>query len=369
MSASDWERPPGDRGAVDAVARAVRLAVTLGVRPDLVRQVVARLLETGWDGGIEAVLGGLERRVRPLADGATTARAAAALRAHGARVLLIGTASYPQRLAWAWPELGAPPWVFAAGTVLPEGPAVAVVGTRRPSSDGLRTAHDLGRLLARHGVTVISGMARGIDQAAHRGALAGGGRTVAVLGTGFGVDYPARDGALRATVAAAGGLVTEHLPGAPPKPQHFLWRNRLIAGLADATVVVEGQRRSGALQTARLAAGQGRDVLAVPGSVNQPTSRGPLDLIRDGAQPVTRLDDVLEVLGIDPTSPPPQPPPGTLPPDLATVLALLGAVPTGVDRIVAETGLQVSRVLAALADLDRRGLARATPGGAVGAGR
>lgn len=350
----------------DLVRRVLRLAVT-AIDPGVVVRVLSGLLERGWDGAVEVLLVALERRAAPLAGDADVAGAEAALHAHGAVVLVVGQRGYPARLAAAWPELGAPPWLFGrlppAG--LPDGPAVAIVGTRQPTADGIATAEALGRHCARHGVAVVSGMARGIDQAAHRGALDAAGRTVGVLGTGLGVDYPARAAPLRAAVADAGGLVTEHLPGVGARPVHFLWRNRIISGLADATVVVEGRRRSGALQTARLAAGQGREVLAVPGSINQPTSRGPLDLIRDGARPVTRLDDVLEAIGVEVRGEPVAAPAPDLEPAAARVLDLLGAAPAPADVIAARARLPVRAVLVALADLETHRLARMTPRGAV----
>jgi DNA processing protein len=276
-------------------------------------------------------------------------------------------------LANAWPELGAPPWVFirrSGACALPDAASVAVVGTRQPTLDGRRTATRLARLLARHGVVVVSGMARGIDQAAHYGALEGGGLTVGVLGTGFGVDYPHGDGALHERVAASGGLVSELLPGVGPRPRHFPRRNRIVSGLADATVVVEGRERSGALQTARLAAAQGRDVLAVPGSLNQPTARGPLDLIRDGAQPVTRLEDVLEALGIDPHpthtgAPACGPSQASLGPAAAAVLGRLGSVPAACGELAAVLHRPISEILAAAAELTGRGLAVSTARGLV----
>lgn len=204
-----------------------------GVEPELVARVVGCLAGGAWPelllgavaararaGGVEVadVLDDVERalasRPRPAVGERGPDQLARALLDQGARVLLAGRPRYPERLAWAWPELGAPPWLLWRGAPPPHGPAVAVVGTRRATHDGLTTARALGRFLAARGITVVSGMARGIDQAAHLGALDAGGPTVAVLGTGFGVDYPHGDGALRDAVAASGGLVTEH-PRAP----------------------------------------------------------------------------------------------------------------------------------------------------------
>lgn len=362
-----------DPPAADLRARVV--AVACSADHEAVRAAVAARLERGDRVAAADVVADLEAKAAAGArtpPAAVVERARTALAGCGAAVLVVGDAGYPRRLADAWPELGAPLWLFARGPVADglAGPAVAVVGTRRPTLDGVRTARALGRLLAEHGVVVVSGLARGIDQAAHRGALDVDGATVAVLGTGFGVDYPRGDDALREAVAAAGGLVTEHLPGTPPRPHRFLWRNRIVAGLADATVVVEGRARSGALQTARLAAAQGREVLAVPGSLHAPASQAPLALIRDGATCVTRLDDVLEAIGVG-SDPRPAPGPQQSALDLGPagpVLDHLGSVPAAPGALAAATGLTVPLVLAALADLESRGLAVLTPRGAVRGG-
>jgi DNA processing protein len=305
------------------------------------------------------------------------------LRQVDGRLCVAGSADYPAQLLQTWPQLGAPLWltVRAPGGRLPAGPAVAVVGTRHATLDGLRTAEELGRLLGRNGVTVVSGFARGIDQAAHRGALATGGRTVAVLGAGFATDYPRGDGALREEVAASGGLVTELLPDDPPRPRHFLARNRIVSGLADAVVIVEGRARSGALATARLGASQGRDVWAVPGSLHAPTSQAPLALIRDGAQVLTALDDVFASLatawgdvgatggvraGAGPPAPGPVPgTPGGLSVDAATVLGLLGAEPCSPSRLASGSALPLPAVLVAVSELSARGLVANTARGLV----
>lgn len=356
-TASLAARVVGLAAAGVGAARVARAARSLSERgePVTAASVVALL---------EASLGDAAERGR--------AEAMASLRAHGASVVVVGELGYPSRLAWSWPDLGAPLWLFVRtpDEALPDGPAVAVVGTRHPSLDGLDTAYALGACLARSGVTVVSGLARGIDQAAHRGALDAGGRTIAVLGTGFGVDYPHGDEELRAAVAASGGLVTEYLPGTPPRGHQFLARNRIVAGLADATVVVEGRTRSGALATAQRAAEQGREVLACPGSINAPRSRAPLDLIRDGATVLTRLEDAVEAAGVHPllledarTSD--SGVGGDLPETSAAVLRLLGATPAAVDRLTAASGLTAGGVVAALADLVTRGLARRTASGVV----
>jgi DNA processing protein len=383
----DWAAGLADGAPPALVAAAVRLLATGWATPERVARAIRPRLEAGLAPTAGDVLEALlaQRRAdtadnRAVADRDLADRAADRLAAGGARVQVVGCAGYPQRLASAWPELGAPVWlaVRSPGGRLPEGPAVAIVGTRHPTHDGLHTATELGRLLARHAVTVVSGMARGIDQAAHRGALEAGGSTVGVLGTGFDVDYPHGDGALRVAVAASGGLVTELAPWAPPRPPHFLARNRVVSGLADLVVVVEGRARSGAQQTARLAAAQGRDVWAVPGSINAPTSRAPLDLIRDGAQTVTRLQDVLDAVA--PAQPAlwvqgqasaegpghgePRPTAG-LDPVTQRVLGVLAATPATPGTLARAAGVPLPAALAAVAELTARGLARTTPRGVV----
>ncbi len=294
--------------------------------------------------------------------------AARALLDLDARVVAVGRPGYPPQLAQTWPELGAPAWLFMRGRLAPARlPPIAVVGTRQPTLDGLKTAKALGRYLAKNGVPVISGMARGIDQAGHAGALEGGGVTTAVLGTGFGVDYPARSGGVRDAIAASGGLVTEYPPGTPVRPHQFLERNRIISGLSAAVVVVEGRQRSGALQTARLAASQGREVLVVPGSLNAATSQGPLALIRDGARVLTCFEDALEVLGVSPdgSTSPRAPPSETLGVAARVLHGLLGPQPASAGALAEAADLDTAEALGLLAELEARGLARYTARGFV----
>ena len=177
-----------------------------------------------------------------------------------------------------------------------EQPAVAIVGSRAASPVALEVAATLASDLARRGVTIVSGLARGVDGAAHRGALSRG-VTVAVLGCGVDVVYPQSHRALATAVVERGALVSEFAPGTPPLPHHFPVRNRIISGLSHAVVVVEAAEQSGSLITARLALDQGRDVMAVPGSVAQGRNRGAHALIRDGAPIVESAEDVLRELG------------------------------------------------------------------------
>ena len=176
---------------------------------------------------------------------------------------------------------------------------VAVIGARYASEEGLAAAHEIAFDLARAGIVVVSGLARGVDSAAHRGALDAGGRTIAVLGTGIDVVYPAENGELSERIASSGLLVTEFPLGCTPEDWHFPRRNRIISGLSKAVVVVEAKEKSGSLITARLAADQGRDVMAVPGTFVGGRNRGANALLRDGAKLVESAVDILQELGMD----------------------------------------------------------------------
>lgn len=373
MSAPGWAHQLGPSVPGQLTAAILSAAISPWVHPERLRAVLAARLDGNASLAVPNVVEDLARPPRPGARPPTATEvehAARALLAAGACLLVVGHQGYPRRLANAWPELGAPAWLFARSPApLPDAPTVAVVGTRRATLDGLHTARALGRFLGQRGIMVVSGMARGIDQAAHLGALDGGGRTVAVLGTGFGVDYPRRDEAVREAVATSGGLFTEYPYGTPVRAHQFLWRNRIVSGLADVTVVVEGQARSGALQTARLAAAQGREVFAVPGSLNAPTSRGPLDLVRDGARLVTAFEDVLTAL--DETAIARGEPRGRraaasgLDQPARAVLDLLGPTPAQPDAVASAAGLSIADALSVLAELESRGLTTATARGFV----
>jgi DNA processing protein len=216
-----------------------------------------------------------------------------------------------------------PPGLFirgAASVALLDRPSVALVGARACSHYGASVAASLARELADAGVVVVSGLARGVDGAAHRGALKAG-TTVAVLGCGIDRDYPRTHAPLAAAIACEGLIVSEYAPGVEPAPWRFPARNRIVAGLTLATVVVEARERSGALITADLALDEGREVLAVPGEITSQLSRGTNHLLRLGAVPVTSAADVLRVLGVDP---PPAREPHALEPRLELVRAAVG---------------------------------------------
>jgi DNA processing protein len=275
----------------------------------------------------------------------------AALAARGIRWVARCEPGFPARLRSIHDP---PPGLFVRGTArldLLDTPCVAVVGARACSAYGSQVAVELARGLARAGVVVVSGLARGIDAAAHRGALESG-TTVAVLGCGIDRDYPRAHRSLAASIAENGLIVSEYPPGVEPAPWRFPARNRIVAGLCEATVVVEARERSGALITADLALDEGRDVLAVPGEVTSLLSKGTNALLRLGAVPVTCVDDVLAVVGVDavPASP------AALEPRLAAVRAAVADAPAAADEIVRATGLRAAIVAAALAELELAGV-------------
>jgi len=249
-----------------------------------------------------------------------------------------------------------PPSLWLRGDVDPTllaDTAVAIVGARACSGYGRSVARMLSGGVAEAGAVVISGLARGIDGEAHRGALAVAGKTVAVLGCGIDRDYPAAHAELARAIVAAGGLVlSEYEPGVEPAPWRFPARNRIIAGLAAATVVVEARERSGALITADFALEDGREVLAVPGEITSSLSAGANALLRQGATPATSTADVLEAIGLEP-----RPAPGADPADPSTA-AILEAIAEGAataDELVRATGLPAGDVATALTLLELAG--------------
>jgi DNA processing protein len=251
--------------------------------------------------------------------------------------------------------------LFVRGTAdfgLLEEPMVAIVGARACSAYGGEVAASLAGELAASGVIVVSGLARGIDAAAHRGALDTG-RTVAVLGCGIDRDYPRAHAHLATRVASNGLILSEYALGVEPAPWRFPARNRIVAGLARATVVVEARERSGALITADLALDEGREVMAVPGEITSQLSHGTNALLRLGATPVTCAADVLEALGIEP---PPRVLPPALEPRLAAVHAAVVDAAAGVDELTQRTGLTAAQVAAALAELEVLGLVGSSAG-------
>ena len=284
----------------------------------------------------------------------------------GARLIVLGDADYPPMLAAVDPP---PPVLWTLGDVgLLSKPSVAVVGARIASAGGQRIARGLAQQLGQAGHVVVSGLARGIDAAAHEGALPTG--TVAVLGGGVDDVYPPDNAGLYDRLRAEGCIVSESPPGARAQARDFPRRNRIISGLSRGVIVVEAELRSGSLITARLAAEQGRDVFAVPGSPLDPRSRGPNDLIRNGAILCEGLEDVerafttLRTLREPPSDHPFDGAPGEIEPELLDrVAALLSPVPTPRDELARALNLPVSTVAAALLELDLAGRATLLPGG------
>jgi DNA processing protein len=256
-----------------------------------------------------------------------------------------------------------PETLYVRGTLLEEDrKAVAVVGARQASAYGLSVAEWLGKELARCGVTVVSGMARGIDGAAHRGALTAGGRTIAVLGCGPDVVYPPEHADLMARIVDSGAVISEFPPGTAPLPEFFPQRNRIISGLSLGVVVVEGRERSGALITADCALEQGRDVFAIPGSIFAATSHLPNRLIQEGAKLVTSVIDILHELRLPLPAPPPSDTARDLEGNEAAVFTQLSMEPAHIDGLALRCGLPVSEVSRALLALELKGVVRSLAG-------
>lgn len=263
----------------------------------------------------------------------------------GWRWLIPGDEEFPRLLA----GITDPPFgLFVRGFVA-TAKTVAVVGSRKATPYGRQVARLLGEELGRAGVVLVSGMARGIDEAAHRGALDGGGPSWAVWGSGPDRVYPREHEALAEELATAGALMTEYLPGTPPRPHHFPERNRILAGLSQAVVVVEAAARSGALITARLAVEEGREVLAVPGNIFSQLSVGPNTLIRVGARPLLTPRDLFDAIGHEP--------PDERPTDNEDGLMKLikpGEALTA-DQIARRAGAEIATVSGDLLDLELAG--------------
>ena len=277
-------------------------------------------------------------------------------------VVTLGDACYPRLLL----ETADPPLLlYAQGrAALLEAPALAVVGSRNPTPQGLENARAFAADLSGRGLTIVSGLALGIDGAAHEGALDGAGSTIAVVGTGLDRVYPKRHLELARRIAAHGLVVGEFPLGTPPLAAHFPQRNRLIAGLARGTLVVEAAPQSGSLITARLAAEAGREVFAIPGSIHAPQSRGCHLLIRQGAKLVEKAQDILEELRFDaalsavtPVSAPVESGARADP-----LLEALGFDPVTLDALVARTGIPAATLSARLLELELEGRVARLPG-------
>jgi DNA processing protein len=288
---------------------------------------------------------------------------AAALRwadAPGHAVITLADREYPPRLL----EIADPPAVLYVDgrTDLLSRPSLAIVGSRNATPQGIANATSFARAFSAAGLTIVSGLALGIDAAAHRGALEGDGATVAVLGAGVDVAYPPRNADLQRAIAERGALVSEFPLGTPAVGGNFPRRNRLISGLARGVLVVEAALASGSLITARLAAEQGRDVFAIPGSIHSPLAKGCHALIKDGAKLVESAQDVLGELGLP--APAPARTVAQSSPEVAhELLAHLGHDPCNVDILCQRSGLTPDTVSAMLLALELEGRVASLPGG------
>lgn len=358
-----------------ALVDVLRLALIPGVGPRLRQALLAKF---GDPAGVLAACQS-ELRETPGVGSKLAARIAAAreevdaegeielCRRAGVDIISEADELYPPALR----EIPDPPGVlFVRGALRPQDQlAIAIVGTRHASTYGRTQAERLAGSLARAGLTVVSGLARGIDGAAHRGALAAGGRTLAVLGSGVLNIYPPEHAQLADDVIARGALISESPPRQAPLSGSFPQRNRIISGLALGVIVIEAAERSGALITARHAMEQGREVFALPGPVDSRTSRGCHRLIRDGAKLVESADDVLEELG--PLVAPTADGDGRTihhPAELQLneveqqVLAAIGTAPTAIDAVCGASGLPIHHVLSAVSVLEMRHLVRRVSG-------
>jgi DNA processing protein len=287
-----------------------------------------------------------------------------ALARAGVTHIALGAPGYPERLA----RIFDPPFgLFGTGTVVPaltraaQGPTIAIVGSRRPSGAGRRFAHDLAAGLAERGAIVVSGLARGIDTAAHEGALAGGGVTIGVLGSSVDQMHPRRNVALAERMMATGAVLSEYWPGTTPAPWRFPARNRIVAGLADAVVVVEAAARSGALITADFAMEHGTPVLAVPGWPGAEMSAGCNALLRTGAALCECVDDVVNEVPHAPWAQSSMAPARDASSD--AVLRVVAREACGADAIAAAVGMDAAAVAMALVALEIDGAVCREPGG------
>ena len=329
-----------------------------------------RLHEDGIQ-ALEAAIPGLTEKLAVIQQGRAFADEITRVQSMGVSVMTLGDGDYPQALRWI-PD--PPPVLYIRGTLRPEDSlAVAVVGSRKPSPYGQLTVQRLSTELAQHGFTVVSGMARGIDSLAHQGALQGGGRTVAVLGSGINVVYPPEHRRLYEAIMAQGAVVSEFPCDTKPDRWNFPRRNRIISGLTLGTLVIEASDQSGSLHTARHALEQGREVFAVPGRIDVPSSRGTNNLIKRGAKLVEGIGDILEELptavrlavgqrGSTSGYADEVQIPTDLTPEEVRVLALIPPEETHIEAVIQASQLPAHVVASILVTLELRGLVRQFPG-------
>ncbi|HET6441404.1 MAG TPA: DNA-processing protein DprA [Phycisphaerae bacterium] len=357
---------------------ALRLALATGIGPRLFSALVERFGSA--EAAAEASAGELAetpgigqesaRKIRESLDRAEPEAELERARAAGVQLVFRGEADYPIALAYL---TDAPPLLYVKGTLVAEdAQAVGVVGMRKCSLYGQDQAERIAGGLARAGFTIVSGLARGIDAAAHRGALAAGGRTIAVLGNGLATVYPPENRRLADAVAAQGALVSEFPIETAPQAENFPRRNRILAALGLGVVVVEAGVRSGSLITARLAAELGKEVFAVPNRVDAPGAAGVHALIRDGAKLVESVADILDEfpdLEVEPAAGEDAPRQAglalkaNLSADEARLMEVLDGEPAPLETLADRAGLNAPRAAGAMTLLELKGLVRALPGG------
>jgi DNA processing protein len=293
-------------------------------------------------------------------DTTATAPALAWLEKPGNHLVTLADAHYPRRLLEITDP---PPFLYCKGRLeLLNRPTVAVVGSRNATPQGEKTAEAFSQALSEHGYCVVSGMALGIDGAAHRGALLGNGSTIAAVGTGLDIVYPAKHRQLAHEIAEKGLIISEFPLGTPSIAQNFPRRNRLISGLSRGCLVVEANLQSGSLITARLAAEQGRDVFAIPGSIHSPVAKGCHQLIKQGAKLVDSIHDILEELGTAEIAA--QPAPAEAPAKANNpLLECMGYDPITLDTLIERSGLTADSLSSMLLVLELEGKVASLPGG------
>ncbi len=356
----DW-----NRCSRDEVVSWLRVALVPGVPPAALRELLKAC------GQPQALLQAPRRRIESLA-GPEVGRALAAgpdpvlleatlrwLDADDHHLVALDDSRYPRALLEVH---NPPPILYVAGK--PEmlsAPALAIVGSRNATAQGVRDAEAFARAVSAAGLAIVSGLALGIDAAAHRGGLSEAGSSMAVLGTGPDIVYPAANRELARALERGGCLVSEFPLGSTPQPGNFPRRNRLISGLSKGVLVIEAALASGSLTTARLALEQGRDVFAMPGSIHAPQSKGCHWLIQQGAKLVERAEDVLEEIAWKPVAaanavPPPRP-------ERDPVLEAMGFAPVSLDQIARCTGLDMARLAGRISQLEIEGRVAALAGG------
>ncbi|OGQ60786.1 MAG: DNA protecting protein DprA [Deltaproteobacteria bacterium RIFCSPLOWO2_02_FULL_53_8] len=309
---------------------------------------------------IAAFSGSLADGIKAFDEWAWVDKELAGVERLGARVLTYADTGYPTQLK----EINDPPVLLYIKGALPDNsfPSIAIVGTRQPTHYGLRLAETIAAELSAMGVTIVSGMARGCDAAAHKGALDAGGRTIAVLGTGVDVPYPRENTKLYERIAEASAIVAELPLLSQPLPFNFPRRNRIISGLVCGVVVVEAPLRSGALQTARLALDYNREVMAVPGHAGSPKSMGTNKLLKDGATLVETAQDVMAALSLDFTVAKQTQNSQTPDNDESRILHAIGDDSLHIDSISAKTGIDIAKTSAILLGMELKGLIRQNQG-------